>query len=69
VLVRCSPAAAIVWTGQAHLGGSVHAPAGGTLTEAELEIDPRARYVRVEVVDGAGRRAFGPAVFRDPDAG
>jgi hypothetical protein len=68
LFVRCSPAAAVYWIGHSHLGWSVHAPAGGSLTEAELEIDPRARYVRVEVADAAGRRAFSPPMFRD-DAG
>jgi hypothetical protein len=61
--VRCSPAAAVYWMGQAQLGWSVHAPAGARLTEAELAIDPRARYVRVEVHDHAGGRAFTPAIL------
>jgi hypothetical protein len=63
--VRCSPAAAIFWMGQAHLGWSRHAAPGETITEAELDVDPRCRYVRVEVVDPAGRRAWSqPAMLR-----
>jgi len=65
--VRCSPAASIYWIGHTHLGWCAHAPAGGTITEADFEIDGRARYVRVEVVDTAGRHAWGPPCFREPD--
>jgi hypothetical protein len=65
--VRTSPAAAIHWIGHTHLGWCAHAPAGAALTEADFEIDGRARYVRVEVVDAAGRHAWSPACFRQPD--
>ena len=64
--VRTSPARAIYWIGHAHLGWSRHAPPGGTITEAELEIDPRCRYVRVEVVDTAGRWAWTQAQMLRP---
>ena len=67
VHVRTSPATAIYWIGHTHLGWCAHAPAGGSLTEADFEIDGRARYVRVEVVDAAGRRAWSPPCFRQPD--
>jgi len=66
--VRCSPAASIYWIGHTHLGWCAHAAAGAALTEADFEIDGRARYVRVEVVDAAGRHAWGPPCFREPDA-
>jgi hypothetical protein len=65
--VRCSPAASVYWIGHTHLGWCAHAPTGGTLTEVDFEIDDRARYVRVEVVDAAGRHAWSPACFRQPD--
>jgi hypothetical protein len=65
--VRCSPAVAVYWIGHTHLGWSVHAADGAMLTEADFEIDGRARYVRVEVVDDAGRHAWGPPCFREPD--
>ncbi|HEY3352833.1 MAG TPA: CehA/McbA family metallohydrolase [Polyangia bacterium] len=63
--VRCSPAAGVYWMGQGHLGWSVHAAPGAVLTEAELAIDPRCRYVRVEVVDAAGRCAWSQAISRE----
>jgi hypothetical protein len=65
--VRCSPAASIYWIGHTHLGWCSHAPAGAALTEADFEIDGRARHVRVEVVDAAGKHAWSPPCFRTPD--
>lgn len=62
--VRCSPAAAVYWLGDSRFGWSAHAAPGATITEAELEIDERARYVRVEVVDPQGRTAWGQPHLR-----
>jgi hypothetical protein len=59
--VRCSPVESIHWVAHAHLGWSRHAAPGETITEAEFTIDPRARYVRVQVMDPTGRWAWSQA--------
>lgn len=41
------------------------APAGGTITSADFEIDDRAKYVRVSVVDKYGKFADTRGFFRD----
>jgi hypothetical protein len=64
--VRCSPATAVYWQGRAQYGWSVHADPGRTLTEVELELDHRAGYFRVEVVDAHGRVAWSPAYTLEP---
>ena len=43
----------------------IHAAAGETLTSADITIDPRARYVRVAVLDRNGKWAHTRGYFRD----
>jgi len=56
--VECSPAAEIHLISQAYFGGSRYADNGPDVTSAEIGIDPNMRYVRAEVVDRQGRRAW-----------
>ena len=72
VEVRCSPCRSIVLVagksigaavnagrlGYVHRGRVVASDGGGLVTGARLEIPPSARHVRVEVTDGAGRKAW-----------
>ena len=44
---------------------SEFAEVGGTINTADFEIDPRAEYVRVSVVDKYGRFADTRGFFRD----
>lgn len=63
--IECSEAAHIF----AYFGSKkpqcVHANEGESLTSADLTIDPRARYVRIGVLDKEGRWANTRGYFRD----
>jgi hypothetical protein len=56
--VRCSPCRAVRFLCERALGGTVRAPEGRLLTEAEFPLHPAARLVRVECVDARGRVAW-----------
>ena len=58
--VSCSPAACVCIRALGRVGarGSVCAPAGQTLTQAAIPLQGSDVYVRVEVADAAGKRAF-----------
>lgn len=43
----------------------VYAPKGEFLTSADIKIDPKARYVRIGIIDKAGRWANTRGYFRD----
>jgi len=64
--VRTSPARAILFRSNGALGNGRHASAGGTITEAEHELPDRSAFVRIEVTDAAGRKAWtNPFYFSD----
>lgn len=56
--VKCSPAAEIHFMAQRSYGRSFYADGGEPLTSAELQIADHWRYLRVEVVDAHGGRAW-----------
>jgi len=63
VYVRCSPAAMVKFVCQPGYGFVAFDPEGrGEIIEAEAEL-PEAKYVRVEVVDERGRKAWANPVF------
>ncbi len=59
--VSCSPARSIYWS-EGTRGGSVHARGEELLEGAEFEVDAR-NYLRIQVVDGAGRWAWSNPFF------
>jgi hypothetical protein len=66
VSVECSSARSIVFKAQRSRGKRFLAPEGETLTRAEYPILRGEKYVRVEVSDPLGRKAWtNPLFFRD----
>ena len=63
VSVRCSPARSIVFKGQRSRGQRLEAAAGEALTSAEYPVTRGEKYVRVEITDPEGRRAWSNPVF------
>jgi hypothetical protein len=64
--VRSSPVRAILFRSNGALGNGRHAPPEGTITEAEQELPDQATFVRIEVTDAAGRKAWtNPFYFGD----
>jgi len=58
VRLRSSPVTEIHLVAQRSCGRSFYAQPGETITEAEMELGPGVRYLRGEVVDREGRRAW-----------
>lgn len=59
ITVTCSPVKSIMFKGRRSYGWRVLAPEGETLTTASFTIPPGAfHYLRVEVTDGQGKRAW-----------
>lgn len=63
VTVECSPAQSIVFKGQRSRGARFVAPPGEALTQAEYPVLSSEKYVRVEITDSKGRRAWSNPVF------
>ena len=64
--VTTSPAASILFRCNGSLGSGLHAAgAGGALTQADHKLPDRARFVRVEVTDAAGRKAWTNPFYLD----
>ncbi|MCL5257394.1 MAG: CehA/McbA family metallohydrolase [Chloroflexi bacterium] len=61
--VRSSPAAAIYWIGPGHTGWSVHAGPGEIVTQAEFRLHEGISWLRVEVDDWQGHRAWSNPLF------
>ena len=61
--VRCPGARQIHLIGANCHGSSRYAPAGQTISEAEAEVTEAWKYVRAEVVDAAGGRAWTNPIF------
>jgi len=63
VTVKCSPAQSIVFKGQASRGRRIVAPQGESLTEAEYVVPSATKYVRVEITDESGKKAWSNPFF------
>jgi predicted metal-dependent phosphoesterase TrpH len=66
VSVRCSPVKTITFKGHRSRGRRFVAPEGETLTAAEYPVLRGESYVRVEVTDAEGKRAWTNPVFYSP---
>jgi len=64
VYVKCSPAREIHFIAQSCYGGCFYADDGPDMTEAEIEITEGAKYVRCEIVDSNGLRAWTNPILR-----
>ena len=63
VVVKCSPAQSIIFKGQCNRGRRIVAPKGESLTEAEYPVPSGTKYVRVEIVDEEGKKAWSNPLF------
>ena len=63
IVVKCSPARSIIFKGQCNLGRRILAPKGESLTEAEYPVPSGMKYVRVEIVDEEGKKAWSNPFF------
>ncbi len=63
--VTTSPAASILFRCNGSLGSGLHAATDAPVTQAEHELPDRARFVRVEVTDAAGRKAWTNPFYLD----
>ena len=63
VTVQCSPAQSIVFKAQRSRGQRIVASDGESLTEAEYELPSGIKYVRVEITDAAGKKAWSNPFF------
>ncbi len=66
--VACSPAREIHFMCRRSRGRSFYCDGGAPLTEAETAVSPGAGYLRVEVVDARGRRAWSNPIPIPPGA-
>jgi len=58
VRVACSPCRSVQFIARSPRGANVRAPEGATIEAAEYRVNGKERYVRVQVEDAAGRRAY-----------
>ena len=58
VMVKCSPAAEVHFIAQRSHGCSIYQDGGEPITYAELPMNEQRRYIRIEVVDQKGNRAW-----------
>ena len=63
VTVKCSPAQSIVFKAQRSRGKRIVAPEGETLTEETYEVPSSVKYVRVEITDENGKKAWSNPFF------
>ena len=63
ITVKCSAAQSIVFKAECHRGRRVLAPEGAALTEATYQVPEDAKYVRVEVTDETGKKAWSNPFF------
>ena len=63
ITVKCSAAASIVFKAECHRGRRVLAPEGKALTEATYQVPEDAKYVRVEITDETGKKAWSNPFF------
>lgn len=65
IAVESSPVDTITFHSRGPSGNSVHRVGEGILTHARHTLKPEHRYVRVEFVDGGGRRAWSNPVYTE----
>jgi len=65
VHIDCSDADRIILHTDSRRAQMAHRKAGETLTSADFDVDPRDEYVRITVIDGAGKHADTNAYFID----
>ncbi len=58
VRVRSSPVRSILFRSSAALGDGLHSVGEGTIVQAEHELPPGAGFVRIELSDAVGRKAW-----------
>jgi len=58
VILRCSPVAEVHFVCRKWKGSSLYADGGKEMTRAEFTLKEKAEFVRVEVVDRSGKRAW-----------
>lgn len=63
ITVKCSAAQSIVFKAECHRGRRVLAPNGEALTEATYQVPEDAKYVRIEVTDETGKKAWSNPFF------
>jgi hypothetical protein len=63
VTVKCSPAQSIVFKGQCSRGRRIVASEGESLTEAAYDVPSGTTYVRVEITDASGKKAWSNPIF------
>ena len=63
ITVKCSAAQSIVFKAECHRGRRVLAPEGTALTEATYQVPEGVKYVRVEITDGTGKKAWSNPFF------
>ncbi len=63
VTVKCSPAQSIVFKAQRSRGKRIVASEGETLTEETYEVPSSVKYVRVEITDENGKKAWSNPFF------
>jgi hypothetical protein len=68
IVVRCSPAQSIVFKAQRSRGRRILPAPGELLTQAEHVLSGAERYVRVEVTDPAGKKAWSNPFFFEREA-
>jgi len=56
--IKCSEAAVILFGGQTSFGSRIEAKDGKLLTSAEWQVPQDCKYVRAEVIDAQGKRAW-----------
>ncbi|MGH2619865.1 MAG: CehA/McbA family metallohydrolase [Anaerolineales bacterium] len=61
--IRSSPVDSIYWIGAGRLGWSRHTPAGSQLSEAEFHVKGNPAWIRIEVCDDKGRRAWSNPIY------
>ena len=61
--VKCSPAQSIVFKSECSRGRRVLPPEGELLTEATYSIPGSVKYVRVEITDASGKKAWSNPFF------
>lgn len=63
VNVKCSPAQSIVFKAECSRGRRILAPEGELLTGAAYQVPENTKYVRIEVTDEAGKKAWSNPFF------
>lgn len=63
IAVKCPPAQSIVFKAECHRGRRVLAPEGASLTEATYQVPDDVKYVRVEITDETGKKAWSNPFF------